>query len=160
MRKEKENAKQYNKIPHYIKIEKRSGGKYHTCTEKQRTQEKTCIKLHVFKPIYKYKKNHVRAGGSYSDGYSEYRLRGIPSIVVFCLFYKMTYDILFHTLSASKMSSTSYNSTKKGREKKRKKKIITVPQRKTCSPPPALPKLYSISTFAEYLQGLSTFIHC
>lgn len=122
MRKEKENAKQYNKIPHYIKIEKRSGGKYHTCTEKQRTQEKTCIKLHVFKPIYKYKKNHVRAGGSYSDGYSEYRLRGIPSIVVFCLFYKMTYDILFHTLSASKMSSTSYNSTKKGREKKKKKK--------------------------------------
>lgn len=31
-------------------------------------------------PIYKYKKNHVRASGSYSDAYSEYRLRGIPSI--------------------------------------------------------------------------------
>lgn len=48
---------------------------------------------------------------------------------------KMTWDILFITLSASKMSSNKVYNTKKEKEKK-----ITVPQ---------LFWLYSISTFAE-----------
>lgn len=92
--------------------------------------------------------------------YSEYRLRGIPSIFVcvcfffcVCLFYKMTYDILFHTLSASKMSSTSYNSTKK---RGRKKTNHSCTKKNKLSPPKE--KLYSISTFAEYLQGFK-YIH-
>lgn len=50
------------------------------------------------------------------------------------------------------MSSTSYNSTKMGG-----KKEITVPQKKPVLPIP-LPKLYSISTFVEYLQVLK-YIH-
>lgn len=49
---------------------------------------------------------------------------------------KMTWDILFITLSASKMSSNKVYNTKKEKEKKK----ITVPQ---------LFWLYSISTFAE-----------
>lgn len=87
--------------------------------------------------------------GSYSDAYSEYRLRGIPSIR-FCLFYKMTYDILFHTLSASKMSSTSYNSTKKGREKKQKNKSQFHKKRKTCSPPKTLQHQYLCRIFTGF----------
>lgn len=89
--------------------------------------------------------------GSYSDAYSEYRSRGIPSICV-CLFYKMTYDILSHTLSASKMSSTSYNCTKKG------SKTITVPHRKTCSPPPALPKTLQHQYLLRIFTGFK-YIH-
>lgn len=66
---------------------------------------------------------------------------GIPSI---CFSSTKGHDILFHTLSASKMSSTRYYNTKN----------VTVPQ-KTVTP---LSKLNSISTFAEVFTGFK-YIH-
>lgn len=55
------------------------------------------------------------------------------------------------------MSSTSYNSTKMG-GKKNKTKTVPPKQTKKYLFPIPLPKLYSISTFVEYLQVLK-YIH-
>lgn len=50
--------------------------------------------------------------------------KGREYLQYFFFFYKMTWDILFHTLSASKMSSTRYYNTKN----------VTVPQKTVFSP--------------------------
>lgn len=68
-----------------------------------------------------------------------------------CLFYKMTYDILFHTLSASKMSSTSYNSTKKGRKtKKNKSQFHKEKPVASASPPKTLQHQYLCRIFTGF----------
>lgn len=67
----------YSKIPHYSKIEKSSEENIIPAHNANITQEKTCIKFHVFKPIYKYKKS-VQALSSYHDKCLQwiYMLRG------------------------------------------------------------------------------------
>lgn len=68
---------------------------------KQITQEKTCIKRHVFKPIYKYKKNSVQAERTCTVTLivDTWR-REIPSIfVVFFLFLDVFFFLLFYKIT-------------------------------------------------------------
>lgn len=68
----------------------------------QITQEITCIKRHVFKPIYKYKKNPVQAERACTVTLIVDRWRReIPSIFVgvFLLFYKITRYIIPYSFS-------------------------------------------------------------
>lgn len=147
--------KQYNKTPHYIKIEKSSEENIIPARKAKNTGEnlyKNSMYLNQFTntkelwyarvPVHD--QTHtvdicywcVRCGGVREGG------GRIPSIFFF--FYKMTQFILFHTLSASKMSSTRYYYTKKCHS-----------STKNCFP---VPKLYSISTFAELFTGFK-YIH-
>lgn len=125
---------------------------------KQITQEITCIK-HVFKPIYKYKKNCVygqkgpavqwclewRHGGG---KYLQYLLGFF--FCCFLLFYKITRYIIPYSFSQQnefyKLIVQKWGEKKKSQF--HKKNLFPIP----------LPKLYSISTFVEYLQVLK-YIH-